>query len=94
MLRFPKPFYRTARGGWFVQVGGKQVNLGRDREAAFRRYHELMGRPKADTQPVAADDVLGVLDAFLDWCSKTRPAAPTTGIAATSSRSRAPCRPV
>lgn len=29
-----------------------------------------MGRPKTDPQPVAADAVLGVLDAFLDWCSK------------------------
>ena len=27
-----------------------------------------MGRPKADTQRVTADAVLGVLDAFLDWC--------------------------
>jgi len=68
MPKYPKPFFRTARGAWFVQVAGKQINLGPDREAAFRRYHEVMGRPKADTQRVTADAVLGVLDAFLDWC--------------------------
>jgi integrase len=70
MPKFPKPFYRTARKAWFVQVAGKQVNLGPDHDTAMRRYHELMGRPKAVTQPVAADAVLGVLEAFLDWCSK------------------------
>ena len=70
MPRFPKPFFRTARGAWFVQVSGKQINLGTDREAAFRRYHELMGRPEAARQVVVADAVVGVLDAFLEWCSK------------------------
>jgi integrase len=63
MPKFPKPFYRTARKAWFVQVAGKQVNLGPDHDAAMRRYHELMGRTKAAAQPVASD-------AFLDWCSK------------------------
>ena len=70
MPKFPKPFFRTARNAWYVQVAGKQVTLGPDRDAAFRRYHELMGRPKSDPQPVAADAVLSVLDAFLDWCQK------------------------
>ena len=45
--KFPKPFYRTARNAWFLQVGGKQIKLGPDRDAAFRRYHELMGQPEA-----------------------------------------------
>ena len=58
------------RKAWFVQVAGKQVNLGPDYETAMCRYHELMGRPKAVAQPVASDAVLGVLDAFLDWCQK------------------------
>ncbi len=70
MPKFPKPFFRTARRAWFVQVAGKQINLGPDRDAAFRRYHELMGRPKPVAAPVTADTVLSVLDAFLDWCQK------------------------
>ena len=43
MPRFPKPFFRQSRGLWYVQVGGKQINLGHDRDAAFRQYHALMG---------------------------------------------------
>jgi integrase len=70
MPKFPKPFFRTARRAWFVQVAGKQVNLGSDRDAAFRRYHELMGRPKPVAARITADTVLPVLDAFLDWCQK------------------------
>jgi hypothetical protein len=70
MSKFPKPFFRTARSDWLVQVAGKQINLGPDRAAAFRRYHELKGRPRAEPQPLAAKAVLGVLDAFHDWCSK------------------------
>jgi hypothetical protein len=46
MPKFPKPFFRAACKSWFVQVAGKQINLGTDREAAMRRYHELMSRPK------------------------------------------------
>ncbi len=45
--KFPKPFYRTARNAWFLQVGAKQIKLGPDRDAALRRYHELMGQPEA-----------------------------------------------
>ena len=70
MPKFPKPFFRTARRAWFVQVAGKQVNLGPDHDAALRRYHELMRQPKAFGPALAADHVLGVLDAFLDWCQK------------------------
>ena len=55
---------------WFVQVGGKQVNLGPDREAALRRYHELMRQPKVFRSPAAAENVLSLLDAFLDWRQK------------------------
>ena len=32
MPRFPKPWYRKNRRRWFVQIDGKQVNLGPDRE--------------------------------------------------------------
>ena len=66
--KFPKPFFRTARNAWFLQVGAKQIKLGPDRDAAFRRYHELMGQPEAPAPPADSASVVGVLDAFLDWC--------------------------
>ena len=38
---FPSRF-SAPRGLWYVQLDGKQDNLGPDREEAFRRYHDLM----------------------------------------------------
>src|SRR5205823_1573436 len=45
MAHFPKPFFRADRRLWYVQLDGKQHNLGPDRTAAFARYHDLMSRP-------------------------------------------------
>lgn len=70
MPHFPKPWWRSERNAWFVQVDGKQVNLGPDKDAAFDRYHELMRRPKKVR--AASGSVLAVVDAFLDWCEKHR----------------------
>lgn len=74
MPRFPKPWFRAARGAWFVQIHGKQVSLGADRKLAFERYHALMAKPKP--QAVSAHSVLGLLDQFLEWTQRHR--APRT----------------
>lgn len=76
MPHHPMPFFRAPRGLWYVQLDGKQLNLGPDRDEAFRRYHALMGRPHDDPRPVAGESAVAVLDAFLDWCEKHR--APRT----------------
>jgi integrase len=74
MPHFPKPFFKKGRGVWYVEIDRKQENLGPDRDEAFRRYHEIMAKPRP--AKVAPDSVLGILDSFLDWCSKHR--APDT----------------
>jgi len=43
---YPKPFFLAPRGLWYVQLDGHQINLGPDRDEAFRRYHDLMARSK------------------------------------------------
>ena len=53
MAHFPKPFFRTARNSWFVQIGPRQIKLGADKDAAFTRYHELMAAPNAKPVTVA-----------------------------------------
>ncbi len=68
MPHFPKPFFVKARGVWRVQIEGRQYNLGPHKDAAFRRYHELMQAPKT----VASELVVGVIDGFLEWCQKHR----------------------
>ena len=71
MPHFPKPFFRKELNRWAVQLDGKQINLGPDKEAAFHRYHELMAARSAG--PAAVPDrngkpvVAAILDAYLDW---------------------------
>lgn len=71
MPHYPKPFFREARGLWYVQVDGKQINLGADREAAFCQYHQLMQPPQNATS-TASVSVASIVDAFLDWSQKHR----------------------
>lgn len=78
MPHFPKPFYRNPRRRWYVQIGGKQINLGPDREKAFQRYHELMASsntalPQTSSCP---QHVAHLCDRFLEWV-QTHRADPT-----------------
>ncbi len=74
MARQPKPWYRKSRGLWYVQIDGKQVNLGRDRKAAMQRFHELMAQPRQRSLP--AESLAVLFDRFLDWNQRHR--APRT----------------
>jgi integrase len=78
MARFRKPFFRSARGLWYVWHDGQQVNLGADKDAAFTAWHELRTKPKtpAITKAESQKLVLVIVDEFLDWCCKHR--APDT----------------
>ncbi len=70
MKKFPKPWYRPARGVWYVTLDGQQINLGPDRDAAFDRYKKLLSQPKA--REVPSDSLVAVADAFLDWVQRHR----------------------
>src|ERR1700733_358421 len=80
MAHYPKPFFRASRGVWYVQINGKQINLGPDKHAAFKAYHAEMQRrveTPASIHPTAAKLlVVVVVDEYLDWCEKHR--APDT----------------
>jgi hypothetical protein len=41
-MRRPKPFFRKQTQTWYVQIGRRQINLGRDEKEAFKQYHALM----------------------------------------------------
>jgi integrase len=71
MPHFPKPFFRASRGLWYVQVAGRQHNLGPDEDAAFKIYHELMARPR-EKAAVRTQSVIAVVDAFLDYVQQHR----------------------
>jgi integrase len=74
MPHHPKPFFRPSRRLWYVQIDGKQHNLGPDEHQAFERYHDLMrNRPREKADVSLA---LGVIDAFLTWAKENK--APRT----------------
>ena len=77
MARFPKPFFRKPRKLWYVQIDGKQHNLGPDETAAFDEYHRLMRQPR-EQRSVRPESVAALIDQFLDWTEKHR--APDTYI--------------
>ena len=74
MPHFPKPFFKKARGCWYVELDRRQIKLGADRDEAFRLYHQLMARPRP--QPVVSGHLAEIVDAFLEWCHQQR--APDT----------------
>jgi hypothetical protein len=41
-MRKAKPWFRKSTRSWYVQVDGRQVPLGRDKQEAQRKYHSLM----------------------------------------------------
>jgi hypothetical protein len=81
MPHFPKPFFRPTRKVWYVQIDGKQVNLGPDQAVAFETYHTLMASrsvspaaPEARTQAPPSRLVVVLVDEFLDFVQKHRAA--------------------
>ena len=70
MAKTPKPWLRKGRG-WFVTIGGKQHNLGRDKKAAFQEYYRLMQR-SPERQRVSGASMAAIIDDFLEYLSKNR----------------------
>jgi len=82
MPHYPKPYFKKSHRAWYVQVRGRQFNLGKDEAEAFDRYHSLMKAHRNGTLDAEFTDgtddlaVIAVLDRFLDACAKE--AAPRT----------------
>lgn len=76
MARTSFPWRRKGRG-WYVQLGGRQIPLGRDRDQAFAEYHRIMselGRGEPLT-PVGRVTLFELVDRYLVWKSaKAKPA--------------------
>lgn len=73
-MRFRKPFYRESRRLWYVQLDGRQINLGSDEKEAWRRYHEMMA-DRGQEVPVAPVDTslaVVILDQFLEWVERRK----------------------
>src|SRR4051794_20255842 len=71
MPRDPKPWYRQDRDAWFVTINGRRFNLGRDREAAQIRFHELMLNG-GDERQLDGISVFRLFDEYLEWVQAQR----------------------
>lgn len=74
MARAPKPWYWNERESWFVTIDKQRYNLGPDKAAAIKRFHEMMAKPAR--RQFATGELITVIDAFLDWTQKHK--APDT----------------
>ena len=68
-MRVPQPFFRKFTSTWYVQIGKKQINLGKDEKRAWDKYYELMGN-RDKLSPTTY--VVHLLDSYLDWCQRER----------------------
>jgi hypothetical protein len=64
-MRHPKPFFRKFTQSWYVTFNGRQHPLGKDEDAAWQKYHELMAsrrvaRPIWPGRIATRCDIIGV----------------------------------
>ncbi|HEY2828017.1 MAG TPA: hypothetical protein VGJ04_10485, partial [Pirellulales bacterium] len=70
-MRMPKPFFRKQTQTWYVEIDGKQHNLGPDKDAALKQYGNLIAGRETITDDTP---VYTVLLAFLEWDKEHRAA--------------------
>jgi integrase len=69
-MRQPKPWFRKSTKTWYVQLDGRQVPLGKDKEEALRKYHQLMSGRRGSGQTVRRVDEL--FDEFLEHIKRNQ----------------------
>ncbi len=69
-MRHPQPFFRKSKNAWYVQIGRRQISLGKDKKAAWQRYYEIM----AANEPLQADTTTleMLFERYLDWVQENR----------------------
>lgn len=70
MPRPSKPYLRKQTKSWYCSIEGRRVALGKNREAAFDRFHALM----ADKTQVSGErsTLYELSQVYLDWCFANR----------------------
>jgi integrase len=69
-MRFPKPFFRTSKKSWYLQLGKRQVSLGADRDKAFEHYRRLLLHETGQLPSAEPASTVGeIFDLFLEWAA-------------------------
>lgn len=69
-MRQPKPFFRKFTKSWYVQIRGKQINLGRDKKQAWAKYQQLIASP--DELDSHTTTVVALFERYLEWVAPNR----------------------
>lgn len=68
-MRQPEPFFRKQTQSYYLKLGKDFINLGKDEEAAWEQYHEIMAKRRRET--VTAEDSVGhLIDLRWNWAKK------------------------
>ncbi len=59
------PWFRKATASWYVQSNGRLVNLGRDKDKAFKAWHRLQAEGEA---PEESPTIAWLVDTWLERC--------------------------
>ncbi|MCG8651685.1 MAG: integrase [Pirellulales bacterium] len=70
MPRQPKPFFRKQTKSWYCSITGRQISLGKDRETAFEKFHQLMAN--RDQLSGELTTLYEISQSYLDWCQTNR----------------------
>jgi integrase len=63
-----KPWYRKQTGWWMLELGGSQIKLSKDKDEAYRKFHEMMATQHEAPESSRAR-VADIVEAFLAWAS-------------------------
>lgn len=68
-MRRPKPFYRKQTKSWYVQIGKKQINLGKDEGEAWKAYDRLTAKQQ-QPEPSSDETINRIFNRYLVWCRR------------------------
>ncbi|SMP73886.1 hypothetical protein SAMN06265222_11737 [Neorhodopirellula lusitana] len=63
-------FFRKQTQSWYCTIGGKQISLGKTKEAAETRFHKLMGNRDAVRSEVKT--LYAMFEQYLTWVEDNR----------------------
>lgn len=70
--KHPEPWFRKSTGKWYVQVQGKQIDLGPNEKEAWRLYHETMLEKPTIRSVSGFVTFTEVVDRYLKWVRANR----------------------
>ena len=69
-MKQPQPFFRESKNAWYLQLGRRQLSLGKDEKKTWKRYHEIMAANKPLSRDTATIEEL--FERYLEWVQENR----------------------